>query len=524
MAVIVLVGGTLAALNARAAGDHDARERVTAVATTIAAAPSSAEAILSGAATAQLQPVTESVRRSTGMAFITIMAPDRTRYTHTTPSMIGGKYIGSIDRALAGETFTEVSTGTLGPSVRAITPIRDPDGRIVGLVAAGITQETLTAAWYAQLPLIIGTAAAAAAVALIGLMLLRRRLRRATGGLAPEELRVMYDHHDAVLHAVSEGLIVSETGEPVLINDEARRLLDLPDGDLDVMALPDFLARIAATSGVADGDDPIRDELHVTDNRVLVVNSAPVPGLRGSSVITIRDRTEVQAALGELDSMTRFAEALRSSAHESANRLHTIVTLVEMGRPDDAVRFGTEEFELSQSLIDRITRAVGEPAVAALLLGKTSQAAERGIALTVTDDSEIDAAIPDAVPGVLSPVELITVVGNLVDNALDACDPDDPWVEVTVRNDARTAEVVVADSGPGMDAAAFGRAVRRGYSTKSGGDGAGRGLGLALVSQVVRRHRGSMIAENTYGSVVTVRVDGSPQSTSRAGRSSVMPR
>ncbi len=109
-------------------------------------------------------------------------------------------------------------------------------------------------------------------------------------------------------------------------------------------------------------------------------------------------------------------------------------------------------------------------------------------------------------PRILSPGEMITVVGNLVDNAMEACDPADPWVEVGIVGDHRALEIVVADSGPGMDPETFDRATTRGYSTKTGGDEAGRGLGLALVAQVVARHRGTLTAANTYGSVVTVRV------------------
>jgi len=193
---------------------------------------------------------------------------------------------------------------------------------------------------------------------------------------------------------------------------------------------------------------------------------------------------------------------------------------VEMGRGDEAVRFATTQLELSQRLVDRLTAAVQEPALVALLLGKSAQAAERGIALTVTDDTHFDTTLDatlDATVGaeerdrdagaVLTPTEMITVVGNLVDNAFDACDKDDPWVEVTVQQDDAALRIVVADSGPGMDEATFEQARRRGYSTKEGGAEGRRGLGLALVSQVVERHGGRLTAEVTYGSVVSVTIE-----------------
>jgi sensor histidine kinase regulating citrate/malate metabolism len=294
---------------------------------------------------------------------------------------------------------------------------------------------------------------------------------------------------------VSEGLIVLDHGEVALVNDEGRRLLALPAGPVDKTDLPESLRR--AGSGA-------RDEVHVTNDRVLVVNRSEVTRSPGSEVVTIRDRTELQGALGELSSLKVLTDSLRSQAHEAANKLHTIVTMVEMGRAEEAVKFATNELELSQRLVDRLSDAVGEPALVALLLGKTAQADERGISLTVTEDTHLP-AVTEHVP--LAAQEMVTVLGNLIDNAMDACDRDDPWVEVTVAlADARLL-IRVADSGPGMDATTFERAMQRGYSTKSGSDAEQHGLGLALVAQIVKRHNGTLTADVTYGSVVTVMVD-----------------
>jgi sensor histidine kinase regulating citrate/malate metabolism len=474
IAVVVLAGSALALVDARQDGIATAREQVVSIATALADAPSTAAAIESGRATQVLQPMTEAVRTNTNIAFITIMSPDGTRFTHTDPSQIGGHYLGTIEPALRGETFTEVYTGTLGPSVRSIAPVRDASGKIVGLVSAGITQ----------------------LVSLVGVWAIRRRLLRQTHGLRPDELRVMYEHHDAILHSVSEGLIVLDHGRAVLVNDEARRLLSLPAGDVDESDLPKFLRTY---------DPGVRDEVHVTDERVLVVNRSRVGDSPYSEVVTVRDRTELQGALGELSSLQVLTDSLRSQAHEAANKLHTVITMVEMGRPEDAVKFATDELALSQRLVDRLSDDVAEPALVALLLGKTAQADERGIALTITEDTHL-ASDTDHVA--LTAQEMVTVLGNLVDNAMDACDRDDPWVEVTVSQGDDELLIRVADSGTGMDAETFQRSMQRGYSTKSVSDGEQHGLGLALVAQVVKRHEGTLTADVTYGSVVTVTVPG----------------
>ena len=499
IAVVVLAGSALALVDARNDGDAAARQQVLGIATALADSPSTAAAIQSGRATETLQPVTEAVRKNTDIAFITIMAPDRTRFTHTDPTQIGGKYIGTIEPALRGETFTEVYTGTLGPSIRAVAPVRDGTGRIVGLVSAGILQQSLADRWRSQVPTIVAVSLGALAIALVGVWAIRRRLLRQTHGLRPDELRVMYEHHDAILHSVSEGLIVLDRNGVALANDEARRLLALPPGPVNRSDLPEFLRTY---------NPGARDEVHVTQDRVLVVNRSPVTDkrtrdTRPSEVVTIRDRTELQGALGELSSLKVLTDTLRSQAHEAANKLHTIVTMVEMGRADEAVTFATNELELSQQLVDRLSSAVGEPALVALLLGKSAQADERGIELTVTEETHMPSNADDLA---LSGQEMVTVLGNLIDNAMDACDREDPWVEVTVSQEDGTLLIRVADSGPGMDARTFEKAMQRGYSTKSGTDTEAHGLGLALVAQVVKRHNGTLTADVTYGSVVTVAV------------------
>jgi sensor histidine kinase regulating citrate/malate metabolism len=497
IAVIVLAGSVLALIDARQDGDAAARQQVVSIATALADSPSTAAAIESGRATQVLQPVTEAVRTNTEIAFITIMSPEGTRFTHTDPQQIGGHYLGTIEPALRGETFTEVYTGTLGPSIRAIAPVHDGSGRVVGLVSAGITQQTLAQRWRDQWPTIAIVSIAALAVSFVGVWAIRRRLLRQTHGLRPDELRVMYEHHDAILHSVSEGLIVLDRGRVVLVNDEARRLLGLQPGTVAESDLPEFLRTY---------DPGVRDEVHVTDDRVLVVNRSRVADLAHSEVVTVRDRTELQGALGELSSLQVLTDSLRSQAHEAANKLHTVITMVEMGRPEDAVKFATDELALSQRLVDRLSGDVAAPALVALLLGKTAQADERGIALTITEDTHLAS---DTENVSLTAQEMVTVLGNLVDNAMDACDRDDPWVEVTVSQGDDELLIRVADSGAGMDAETFERSMQRGYSTKSTGDGAEpHGLGLALVAQVVKRHDGTLTADVTYGSVVTVTVPG----------------
>ncbi len=492
--ILILAAAAAAVFDARRDADESARQKVIAVTESVAKMTSTTQAVASSDPTAVLQPQTEAIRAATGVDFIVVMAPDRTRFTHTDVTRIGGKFIGNIDRALAGQTFTETYTGTLGPSIRAVAPVRDGGGQIVGLVSAGVTRERIWHSLLATLPAIAAAVGVALLLALIGSALLERRLRRRTMGLSFADLRALYEQREAVLHAIGEGLLMfGPDGRAEVVNDEARRLLSLPSAPLTRDELPGSLRQAGAGT--------LTDETHVTEDRVLLVNQQPVhwDGAQVGTVMTLRDRTELQRVSGELTSVTQFAESLRSRAHEADNRLHTVITMVELGRTAEAVRFATAELAVSQQLIDRLMSTVAEPALAALLLGKMSQARDHGVELTVTEESLLDD--PDNVG--VTQGELVTLVGNLVDNAVDAARADAPgWVEVTVRGSSDGLTVTVADSGPGMSADAFDHARMRGYSTKGGS----RGLGLALVWQVVAAHGGTITSENTYGSVVTAAI------------------
>jgi sensor histidine kinase regulating citrate/malate metabolism len=502
--VAVVVGAGLAAAYAQArhTSEADARARVLAVAWSVADAPAVREALAAPDPSAVLQPYADRVYRDTRTDFVVVMSPAGVRYSHPNPQQIGGHFLGHTEPALRGHAFTERYTGTLGPSWRAVVPISD-GGQVRGLVAVGIKETALSDELRRQVPTLLAAALAALVVAGTGAWLVSRRLRRQTHDMGPAELSRLYEFYDAVLHAVREGLLLLDRdGRLQLANDEARRLLRLPADavgrPVTALDLPGSLAE-----ALAEGRERI-DEIHLTGDRVLVVNQAPARwgGRRLGTVVTLRDHTDLQALTGELDSVRGFAESLRSQAHEAANRLHTVVSLIELGRVEQARDFATTQLGVAQRLTDRVIAAVEEPVLAALLLGKAAQAGERGIELLVTGD------VPE---GAVDTGDLVTIVGNLVDNAIDAAaaGPPPQRVEITatVREEhGRELLLRVADSGHGLPAEDMANAFTRGWSTKTDDRLIGRGLGLALVGQAVHRHGGSIDVSVNGGAVFTVRL------------------
>ena len=472
-----------------------ARRQATAVALSIADAPSVARAIASPDPSALLQPYAVSVQHDSGVDFVTIMDPRGLRWTHPNPRQIGKPYLGHIAPALQGRTYTETYTGTLGPSVRVITPIRS-GGRIVGMVSSGITVQNITARVRKQLAALIAVAAAALALSGAGTYLVNARLRRHTHGMNAGELHRMHDYHQAALHAVREGLLLLDGGQRIaLINDGGRELLGL-----DADAVGRHVTELGLPAGLTEALLSPRarvDELHLTSERVVVVNTAPVSGGdQSGTMVTLRDHTELQVVMGELDSERGFSQALRAQAHEAANRLHTVVSLVELGRTTEAVDFATSELRLAQALTDRVVAAVDEPVLAALLLGKAAQASERGVELVITPDSRLDDGLPAPPP---SARDLVTILGNLIDNALDATQGlPAAQVTVTARREPDHLRLCVADTGPGIPEGDAEAVFERGWSTKPAPAG-GRGLGLALARQTVTRCGGTLRLTSAAG-------------------------
>lgn len=499
-------------LTARDSARDATADRVLSIAETLANDPFVAEAVTGPDPSARLQPYAQTVVDTADVDFVTIMDRDRTRYTHPDLDEIGRPYIGSIDTALTGRAETEEYVGTLGPSVRAIVPIVDDTGAVTAMVAVGVTLETISLTHAAALPQILIIAAVAIALGGLGAWILSRYLRRVTLGYGPEELKRLFAFYDSALHSLREGLIlVDDRGQLVLYNDEAAALLDLPRPTDDE---PVPLAEVALPTSIRDLLDSGRvavDETHLTADRVLVLNQkrATQPHDRASrqgeasaasgTVVTLRDRTDLTELTGELETMRTLSEALRAQTHEHANRMHTVSTLIELGRTAEAVDFAVRDEQESQRLTDTFVGSLDEPFITALMVGKAAQAHERGIELTVSATGELP-------PGSLDARDLVTIAGNLIDNALDAA-ADSAERHVWADFVAADGELIItiADSGAGIDETEIDAMLRLGATGKAeAAHPGGRGFGLALVRQAVARLGGQLTVESDGGAIVTV--------------------
>ncbi|MFD7470413.1 SpoIIE family protein phosphatase [Streptomyces tendae] len=330
--LLVVAAAVALVLQVRHDSTVEARNRSVSVAETFANSPGILQALRSPDPTAVLQPRAEAVRKATDVDFVVVTNAEGVRYTHPKPDRIGKKFVGNIAPALAGRTVTEEIEGTIGPLVQAIVPVEDPDGTVVGLVSAGITTENVGGVADRQLPLVLSAAAVGLALATAGTALVSRRLLRQTHGLGPHEMTRMYEHHDAVLHSVREGvLIVGGEGRLLLANDEARRLLALPpDAEgrhVGALGLPSDLAELLASGQAAT------DEVHLVKDRLLAINQRPtdVRGGPAGSVATLRDSTELRALSGRAETARERLDILYAAGVGIGTSLDVTRTAEELG-------------------------------------------------------------------------------------------------------------------------------------------------------------------------------------------------
>src|SRR6266581_1571934 len=493
----LMIGAAASYLNESRQLDQRYEQRSLTIAQSVAGMPSVRDGLRDSDPSRTLQPLAEGIIKASGASFVVIAGANGIRYSHPNPAMIGKPIDEDFHTVLAGKTWIGVEHGTLGVSARGKAPIFEGQNRVIGIVSVGFLEGTLSQQLAAMLPQLAFYILVALALGVAGSIFLARRLKRQTFGLEPGEIATLLEQREASLYGIREGTIATDIeGRITLINDEARRLLRL-SGDSVGKPMTDVLPP-GRVRDLLIGEVTGADEVVLAADRVLVVSRMPVV-VRGRTigyVATFRDRTE-------LDNARSLTEALRAQAHDFSNRLHTIAGLIELGRQDEAIQMTTESSSVSQELTESLLERVGDPVLGALLLGKSAVAAERGIQFRLSPDSRLDGDAGH-------PRDLITVVGNLIDNALDAAatssNGGSRWVEVSIRKADGDVVIQVHDSGPGVSRGDLGRIFSEGYTTKLAGPGSRRGLGLALVQQVAARRGGEVTVINQGGAQFTVRL------------------
>jgi two-component system CitB family sensor kinase len=508
--VLTMAGGFLVVQRNMSRQLNDQFEhRALSVAQTLASERNVAELAARGRPGGALQVLATQVLNETGALFVVITNAQGIRLSHPNPALIGTPIKfndpepDTTEPFRTGRTWLGIQHGTLGVVAAGKVPLW-LDGRLVGQVSVGYAAANVSSALSGALLPFILYLLGVLAVGVLAALALARRLKRQTFGLELSEIAALLQEREAMLHGIREAVLGYDTGGRVLLaNDAARDLLGLPaefaGRKLRYMLPPGRLADVA--TGVVTGSDLL--VLH--EDKVLVANRMPITrnNQQLGWVVTFQDRTESETLKRSLDEATGLADTLRAQSHEFANRLHTLVGLVELGHYAEAVEFVTGLSAARGELTDQLTGAIGEPKLAALILGKMSLADERDVSLRLMPDSRVGQHITAI-------TQVLTVAGNLIDNAIDAAalGPAPREVELTLVAAESDLLIRVRDSGPGVPQDLREEIFTDGVTTKSSVTGARRGLGLALVRQIVESMGGMVSVGQDVGAVFTAVLPG----------------
>ncbi|MGO4384650.1 ATP-binding protein [Specibacter sp. RAF43] len=475
------------------------RDRMIGVAQSISTNPVIVDAFGDTDPSHTIQPITELLSKSSGIAYAVVMNKDGIRYSHPDPAMIGKHVSTDPGVVLSGNTYVGTQKGTLGESWRVKVPIFDDDHAVIGAVSVGVLESDLRSEYLSNATWLFVTIGIAAIFGVIGAAWVTVVIRKRIFGLEPEQIAGLLEEREAILHGVREGVVaVDDGGRIALINDAALRLLSLEDepnlvGTLAKDSLDDVLV------GLLDTGDA-EQSLVLSGERVLLVRRdiAKISGRTIGTILILRDNTELHTLLRDLDGVQGLADGLRAQAHGFANKLHVISGLLELGRVDQAVSFISHERSGGTLLGVTGRTGIRELEVAALLLMKRARAEELGITMVITPESTLPVLSSQPSAEILR-TDLVTIIGNLLDNAVEATEAGGRIsVSVTERTDANGAGellIEVADSGPGIPPELQEMVFTPGYSSKSARPGAvstGRGIGLTLVKRIATRHGGTV--------------------------------
>lgn len=429
-----------------------------------------------------IQPIADLIRQASGVTYVVLTDAEGIRYSHPNPDRIGEVVSTDPSVPLSGRTFVGTETGTLGTSWRVKVPVRDADGEIIGAASVGTLESTLRADLLDDLPVLVAWLIGAALVGTLGAIYVSRLVWRRIYRMEPEQIASLRETRDAMLHGLGEGVVAVDDEERIdLMNEEAQRLLSLGSDVVGRQAADVLGADLLA---VLRNRDDARQQLVLAGEQILYarVNEAKVDGRHVGDVLILRDRTEVHALVRDLDGARDLTQALRAQAHEFANRMHVVSGLIELDRATDALAFIARSGTRAALGGDPLARGLRDPDVAALLLAKITTAAERDVRIEIEPDSEIDGD---------GTTDAVTILGNLLDNAVNAAGPGG-HVRVRLRRAGPATLIAVSDDGPGVDAASRDRIFDPGFSGTAPGRPS-RGIGLSLVQQVVRRRGGTVV-------------------------------
>ncbi|EMZ5625149.1 TPA: sensor histidine kinase [Enterobacter roggenkampii] len=489
---VLLVVFALYSVQITRATRDDVKDTALGIARTLADSPEIQRGLMQAPQENIIQPIAQAVTKRNDLLFTVVTDMRGIRYSHPNEALLGLHFIGDdLTPALEGKENVSVNRGALAEALRVFTPVYDAQHEQIGVVVVGISlnkveeqiaRGRLNAVWTILFSIFMSS------MAIWGLV---RVLKRILFGLEPYEISALFEQRQAMLQSLREGVLAVDIhGRVTMINQTAREILLLPSGKQTENTSAPLLAslRDVSKTGVARQDQEIS-----CNGRLLLCNMVPVKSQDRviGAITTFRDKTEVSQLMQRLDGMVNYVDALRAHTHEFMNKLHVILGLLNIKRYDKLEEYILQTAHHYQTDIGTIQSKVKSPVVAGFLLGKINRAKEAGVTLTLADESQIPDTVSEEQVAVL-----ITALGNLIENALDAMEgQQEGEIGLLLHYQNGWLSCEVSDDGPGIDPTQLESIFTKGFSTK----GENRGVGLFLARQQIQNLGGDISVESEPG-------------------------
>lgn len=498
--ISILFGGALIVPRVSSAVEAELGQRAMSVARTVAQVEEIRTSLGQPGGAAVIQPIAERMRLATGVEYIVLLDMRRIRYSHPLQERIGTRFEGGDEGpAFAEQAYISRAAGVNGPSIRAFVPVMSVDGNDqVGVVVVGILVPSLLEI-LGKFPLeLVLALIGSLGVGLTGAWLLARHIKRQILDMEPQEIARLLEERVATFSAITEGIIaIDRDCRITVINEEAMRIAGLPtDANFLGANILDVIPYSRLPEVVKTGQGA-RNHQRLFGRTIILTNRLPIyhKGRIIGAIATFRDRTEITRLAEELTGLTKFIDAVRAQNHESLNKLHTIAGLIRLKKYGQALDYIFSITEQQQEITRFIARNIKDYRVSGLILGKVTRARELDVALEIDRHSRLD-----GIPAPLEANDLVIIIGNLIENAMDAV-AEVPLgkrrVTLLIRGGSDGLEIRLEDNGCGLPSGPdWERIFDQGFSTKSGDN---RGIGLALVKQLVDFARGRIETESEPG-------------------------
>ena len=453
---------------------------------------------------------------------ISIVDTNNMRIYHTNHHLIGTEYDGTHPDFSTHKKgfYTESDIGPSGPQRRTYSAIYDGRGNYIGFIMAIMLKTSIRSFTYKIVLLFLSVTVAAIIIEIAICRAFSRKLKRRLLGYEPDAFTSMFRIRDNILESTYDGIMAADSNLNIqFANKAAKKLLGCDEESCDAKVsliqqnvfADRFLSEVIKTGNAAFGIQ------HETENgTALMVDCVPVKedGIISGAVAILHDRTEYTKLMEELSGTKYLVDSMRANNHDFTNKLHVILGLIQIGEYDKAVSYIENISIIQRETLSTVMHAVDNASFAALLIGKIARASECNVKFILKEGIRFkssEVAVPSEA--------LVTIVGNLIDNALDAMNMnlnnDRPrelefgvFTKPGTEADAGNGELLltVRDTGCGIPDDIKDRIFEKGFSTK----GTGRGVGMYHTKQLVESLGGtiSFVSEQDVGTSFMVQLKG----------------